>query len=75
MAVEQRIRSSVPGPEINRFRQLLVFDRFLARIFQHFAESVILKGGDCRHVRRPKPSRWTGPSRHSGRRSWSDHEW
>lgn len=45
MAVEQRIRSSVPGPEINRFRQLLVFDRFLARIFRHFAESVILKGG------------------------------
>jgi len=45
MAVEQRIRSSVAGPEINRFRQLLVFDRFLARIFRHFAESVILKGG------------------------------
>jgi hypothetical protein len=45
MAVEQRIRSSVPGAEINRFRQLLVFDRFLARIFRHFAESVILKGG------------------------------
>jgi len=45
MAVEQRIRSSVPGSEINRFRQLLVFDRFLARIFQHFADSVILKGG------------------------------
>src|SRR5688572_21609769 len=45
MAVEQRIRRSVPGPEINRFRQLLVFDRFLARIFRHFADSVILKGG------------------------------
>ena len=45
MAVEQRIRGSVPGPEINRFRQLLVFDRFLARVFQHFADSVILKGG------------------------------
>ncbi len=45
MALEQRIRSAVPGPEINRFRQLLVFDRFLARIFRHFADSVILKGG------------------------------
>jgi hypothetical protein len=45
MAVEQRIRGSVLGPEINRFRQLLVFDRFLTRIFRHFAESVILKGG------------------------------
>jgi hypothetical protein len=43
--VEQRIRGSVPGPEINRFRQLLVFDRFLARLFLHFADSVILKGG------------------------------
>ena len=28
---------SNPGAEINRFRQLLVFDRFLARIFRHFA--------------------------------------
>jgi len=45
MAVEQRIRGSVPAAEINRFRQLLVFDRFLARIFRHFADSVTLKGG------------------------------
>jgi hypothetical protein len=30
---------------MNRFRQLLVFDRFLARVFRHFGERVILKGG------------------------------
>lgn len=45
MALEQRIRSSVSGAEINRFRQLLVFDRFLARVFQHFADRAVLKGG------------------------------
>ena len=45
MALEQRIRQAVSGAEINRFRQLLVFDRFLARVFQHFADRVVLKGG------------------------------
>lgn len=44
-ALEQRIRGAAPGAGINRFRQLLVFDRFLARIFGHFGNKVILKGG------------------------------
>ena len=30
---------------MNRFRQLRVFDRFLARVCRHFGERVILKGG------------------------------
>jgi Nucleotidyl transferase AbiEii toxin, Type IV TA system len=47
MALEQRIRTAArrPAASINRFRQLLVFDRFLARIFQHFAERAVVKGG------------------------------
>lgn len=44
-ALEQRIRKAVAGGGMNRFRQLLVFDRFLTRAFQHFGERVILKGG------------------------------
>lgn len=44
-ALEQRVRRAVAGPEINRFRQLLVFDRFLARVFAHFGERATLKGG------------------------------
>lgn len=53
MALEQRIRRAVSGAEINRFRQLLVFDRFLARVFQHFVDRVVLKGGlvlELRHA-------------------------
>lgn len=47
MAVEQRIRSAArhPGVSINRFRQLLVFDRFLARVAEHLGDRVIVKGG------------------------------
>lgn len=44
-ALEQRIRATVSGAEMNRFRQLLVFDRFLARVFAYFGEKAILKGG------------------------------
>jgi hypothetical protein len=44
-ALDQRVRRAVAGPEINRFRQLLVFDRFLARVFAHFGERATLKGG------------------------------
>jgi hypothetical protein len=47
MAVEQRIRSAPrhPAVSINRFRQLLVFDRLLARTTEHFRDRVIVKGG------------------------------
>ena len=45
-ALEQRLRSSTKtGPEFARKRQLLVFDRFLARLVAEFADAMILKGG------------------------------
>jgi hypothetical protein len=44
-ALEQRIRATVSGAKMNRFRQLLVFDRFLARVFAHFGSNATLKGG------------------------------
>lgn len=45
-ALEQRLRtSSKSGAEFARKRQLLVFDRFLARVMAVLGDSVILKGG------------------------------
>lgn len=45
-ALEQRLRNSAQsGYEFTRKRQLLVFDRFLARIGAFFGERVTLKGG------------------------------
>lgn len=44
-ALEKRVRSSVGGGGMARFRQVLVFDRFLARLFRHFGDRAILKGG------------------------------
>jgi hypothetical protein len=45
-ALEQRLRSSSKsGTDFTRRRQLLVFDRFLARIIQVMGDAVILKGG------------------------------
>ncbi len=45
-ALEQRLRSSTKtGPEFARKRQLLVFDRFLARLVAEFGDAMILKGG------------------------------
>lgn len=43
-ALEARIRKAAPDA-MTRFRQLLIFDRFLARIFSMFGDRVILKGG------------------------------
>jgi predicted nucleotidyltransferase component of viral defense system len=47
MAVESRLRteSARTGTDLQRLRQLLVFDRFLARLFLTFREAVVLKGG------------------------------
>jgi hypothetical protein len=44
-ALEQRLRSEAAGDgeALNRRRQLLAFDRFLARITQVFADVVVLK--------------------------------
>jgi len=45
-ALEQRLRTaSKSGADLVRRRQLLVFDRFLARIVQTIGDTVILKGG------------------------------
>jgi hypothetical protein len=45
-ALEQRLRTaSRSGADFARRRQLLVFDRFLARIVAEFGDAVLLKGG------------------------------
>jgi predicted nucleotidyltransferase component of viral defense system len=45
-ALEQRLRSAEnAGGPLGRTRQLLVFDRFLARIVAGFGDAAILKGG------------------------------
>ena len=45
-ALEQRLRSSsASGVDYVRRRQLLVFDRFLARVFNTLGDAVTLKGG------------------------------
>lgn len=45
-ALEDRLRSQAKGGmELSRRRQLLVFERYLARITQTFGERVLLKGG------------------------------
>lgn len=47
VALEANLRKSSKGSgaAFSRRRQLLVFDRFLARVSTHFADAVILKGG------------------------------
>ena len=47
VALEARVRrdAAVDGVDMNRFRQLLIFDRFLARIGQAFGDRALLKGG------------------------------
>lgn len=44
-ATERRIRTTAGAPGMARFRQVLVFDRFLARVFAEFGERAIVKGG------------------------------
>lgn len=45
-ALEQRLRTATgSGPDLARRRQLLVFERFLARVQLEFGDAVILKGG------------------------------
>ena len=45
-ALEQRLRTSAKtGTDLARKRQLLVFDRFLARVAAMFGDAVMLKGG------------------------------
>jgi len=42
---------SKSGPDFNRRRQLLVFDRFLARIVDLFGDAMTLKGGVAMELR------------------------
>jgi hypothetical protein len=44
-ALQQRIRRAVGGGNVGRFRQMLVLERFLARVFHHFGTRATLKGG------------------------------
>ena len=46
-ALEQRLRHRAGGDgfELQRLRQLVVFDRFLARLFAEFDHAAVLKGG------------------------------
>jgi len=45
-ALEQRLRTATrSGPDFARRRQLLVFDRFLARVTRELGDAVTLKGG------------------------------
>ncbi|MCP5069856.1 MAG: nucleotidyl transferase AbiEii/AbiGii toxin family protein [bacterium] len=46
-AVEQRLRNEAAGSgmDLQRRRQLFVFDRFLARLFHVLEEAIVLKGG------------------------------
>lgn len=54
-ALEQRLRSaSTTGTDFGRRRQLLVFDRFLARLAQVAGDSVTLKGGLVLELRRAR---------------------
>jgi hypothetical protein len=51
-ALEQRLRKATTGGgALNRRRQLLVFDRFLARVGAAFGDAMILKGGLVLEVR------------------------
>ena len=47
MALETRLREQArtTGSDMGRLRQLLVFDRYLARLFTVFRDGVVLKGG------------------------------
>ncbi len=46
-ALEQRLRSRAAGDglELQRTRQLVVYDRFLARVFAEYEDAVVLRGG------------------------------
>jgi hypothetical protein len=52
-ALEDRVRAAAAARSMDmaRYRQLVVFDRFLARVFDEFGEKVCLKGGVALEVR------------------------
>lgn len=52
-ALEQRLRHhyAADGADLQRVRQLVVFQRFLARVVQQFGDRVIVKGGVALELR------------------------
>ncbi len=44
-ALETRVRAAAGSGGMGRFRQVLVYDRFPARIFQHLGDRAVAKGG------------------------------
>ncbi len=52
-ALEARVRgwASERGSDMNRVRQLIVFDRFLVRVFATLGDRVVLKGGAALELR------------------------
>ena len=50
-ALEERLRRDATGPEIPRRRQLLAFQRLLARVLPGLGRNVVLKGGLALEVR------------------------
>lgn len=59
-ALEQRLRDASPsGTDFARRRQLVVFDRFLARVVLELGDAVTLKGGLAIELRleRARPAR------------------
>ncbi|MCA9602497.1 MAG: nucleotidyl transferase AbiEii/AbiGii toxin family protein [Polyangiales bacterium] len=68
-SLEARLRTEAraQSTDVSRLRQLLVFDRFLARIFLRYRDAVVLKGGIVVELRlgrarttRDIDFRWTG---------------
>ncbi len=57
MALEERLRTTArhDGTPVARLRQLLVFDRFLARVFALLGGEVVLKGGLALELRAQRP--------------------
>jgi hypothetical protein len=70
-ALDARIRNeaATSGATIERIRQLLVFDRFLARVGRHLGSRVVVKGGVVMELRLEKARatrdvdlKWSGPN-------------
>lgn len=53
MALEERIRTLArqQGEDMNRLRQMLIFDRIIARISAELGDSIVLKGGLVLEIR------------------------
>ncbi len=50
-SLEDRLRSRAAGSDLQRVRQLVVYDRFLARLFHDRADDIVLKGGLAMELR------------------------